>query len=184
MWQFCYFVVSLYDETLCISFGAHKPNRVSCPFCYMNVAMAIVVLLHVHVCSICHVIIYYCTLHWYHIAINLIWFDLNTETFDPPDTIVWYWIGTNKNSGFTNVLLIRNVWLCDGLYTITNLGDHYLAFVTIKRNITNASVNDGYLRDLIRQSRRYLNPVLYGPQYLLKCACAGHPIATRKNFVG
>ena len=118
MWQLCYFFVSLYDETLCISFGAHKPNRFSCPLCYMNVAMAIVVLLHVHVCSICHVIIYYCTLHWYHIAINLIWFDLNTETFDPPDTIVWYWIGTNINSGFTNVLLIRNVWLCEGLYTI------------------------------------------------------------------
>ena len=39
-------------------------------------AMAIVVLLHVHVCSICHVIISYCTLHWYHIAINLIWFDM------------------------------------------------------------------------------------------------------------
>ena len=76
MWQVCYFVVYLYDETLCISLGAHKPNRVYCPLCYMNVAMAIVVLLHVHVCSICHAIIYYCTLHWYHIAINLIWFDL------------------------------------------------------------------------------------------------------------
>ena len=77
MWQVCYFVVYLYDETLCISLGAHKPNRVSCPLCYMNVAMAIVVLLHVHVCSICHAIIYYCTLHWYHIAINLIWFDFD-----------------------------------------------------------------------------------------------------------
>ena len=74
MWQVCYFVVYLYDETLCISLWAHKPNRVSCPLCYMNFAMAIV-LLHVHVCSIGHVIIY-CTLHWYHIAINFIWFDL------------------------------------------------------------------------------------------------------------
>ena len=63
----------LYDETLCISLGSHTPNTVSCPLCYMNATTAIVVLLHVHVCSLCHMIIYCCTLHWYHIAI---WFDL------------------------------------------------------------------------------------------------------------
>ena len=42
MWQVCYFVVYLYDETLCISLGAHKPNRVSGPLSYMDVDMAIV----------------------------------------------------------------------------------------------------------------------------------------------
>ena len=72
----CFLVVYLYDETLCISLGAHKPNRVSCPLCYMDVAMATIVRLHVHACSICNVIIYYCTLHWYHISINLISLDL------------------------------------------------------------------------------------------------------------
>ena len=72
--EFVDLTISLYDETLCISLGTHKPNRDSCPLCYMNVTMAIVVLLHVHVCWICHVMIYNCTLHWYHIAIDLIWF--------------------------------------------------------------------------------------------------------------
>ena len=45
------------NQPWCFRLGAHKPNRVSCLLCYMNVAMAVVILLHVPVCSICHVII-------------------------------------------------------------------------------------------------------------------------------
>ena len=57
--------------------GPISPIGFPAPFAiWMLLSMTIAVLLHVHVCSICHAIIYYCTLHWYHIAINLIWFDL------------------------------------------------------------------------------------------------------------
>ena len=56
--------------------GPINPIGFPAPFAiWMLLSMTIAVLLHVHVCSTCHAIIYYCTLHWYHIAINLIWFD-------------------------------------------------------------------------------------------------------------
>ena len=100
----CYFVVYLYDEMLCIILGAHKPNWVSCPLCYTDVAMAYVILLHGHVCSNCPVIIYYCTLHRYHISINLIWFDFfQTIPVSAPEgimngLIVIKWTVLTKNT--------------------------------------------------------------------------------------